>query len=389
MTKKPVIKKLGCEFHANKTCLKQETTFFHQFLKNNQMKKHITLLIVIMYINSAVYANPNDTLSLEKKLSILNDRAFMFFPSMAKILPSPANKNNITNIEVAHEDAKLIFHFEELFMIGDSNLYTQVLNGDKKIFPVQGYSNLLFYTLNSSSYDFKRKLVPNKDGLISILSSPQRYLKELDNILLNMLLVKTHDNTLFMVEVFTNEKGFIIKDQLIELSEKVFQTLLNGTRTNNRNARVEYYEDNLLNTNKFLRFDLPANYFITVKDNGERFTIHKYTNFADSSWCTFSIYVVSPGVYDYGEDKDLYGIKHEYGVRVKGKFLKSKVDWITYSSETKKAFIKKENFDPNDIGIEGPYIHIFMATDSASSMKEMTEILESKKLKRKPLRKKG
>lgn len=341
----------------------------------------------MLITNSCALGQLIDTFKLDNKLSILNDRAYMFFPSTAKIEKSPVDINWMTNILLEYEEIKLTFHFEELFMIGDSNLYTQVLHGEKKIFPEKGYTNLLFYTLNSSNYDFKRKLLPNKEGLISILSTPQRYRTGDDQILINTLLVKTKDNSIFLAEVYVNQNGFKIKDQLTGLSEKVFQTLTNGMRTNNRNARVEYYKDKIFETNKYFTFSLPKDYVITTMDYGEKFEIHKYTNFIDSNWSSFSIYPVNPltGIYDYGEELDLYGLNSlkDSMVRKEGRFLRVKVDWITYNSNSNKAFLKFENIDPNDIGIDGPYVHVFIATNSASSMEELTEILENIKLKRK------
>lgn len=348
------------------------------------MKKIAALFFAICMFYTISLAKWSDTFKLDKQLSVLNNKATLSFPSIAKIKHSTNDVNLLTNIMLEFEDIKLTFHFVELFMLGDSNLLKQILKEEKQLFPAKGYTNLLFYTLNSSSYNFKRKILHHSDELLSVLSTPQLYRTGLENILINMMLVKTADNSIFLTEVYVNKIGFKIKDSLTVFSENILQTLQNGTRKNDRSKRVVYFKDEILDTKKYFRFKLPENYTVTVADNGERFTIHKYTNFVDSNWVTFSIYPVYPPMYEYGEEPDMYGFDNtDNRIRVKGKFLKIKVDWITYSNEKKKAFLKEENIDPNDIGLKGPYIHVFMATNSASNMKEMTKILESIKLKRK------
>lgn len=205
-----------------------------------------------------------DTIKLDNKQSVLNDRAFFTFPTYADnikrsvdIMSADPNANVETRIVLDIGEMRLVFFAEELYMLGDNNLYDYASKENEK-------KNII------------TKILTDKDSLRSILSTPTTFDSTKTAILLNSLLVQTQDSTIFRISAYINPDGYKLKSQFQALSEKVFSTLTKGTRITKRNERQESFS--ILGGSKSFVFKIPYNYCVTTDDqyDFQVWNFHKY-----------------------------------------------------------------------------------------------------------------
>jgi hypothetical protein len=122
-----------------------------------------------------------DTIKIDSKLSVLNDRAFFKFPTNATnikrgvdIMSADPNANEETRIVLDIGDMRLVFFAQELFAFGDKELLTTISNQNVKD-------------------ERTTKILADKDSLQSILSTPIKFDTTRNAILVNSLVVRTQD----------------------------------------------------------------------------------------------------------------------------------------------------------------------------------------------------
>ncbi len=284
----------------------------------------------------------------------------MLFPTKSKILETHEDKNWQTTIVVEFGKNRLKFFAIELFRIGNDSLFSQVSREA------------------NSKFSFKRKILTKSDKFLSIISTPTIFGSNIEELLINQLIVKTEDNTIFKVEAFIDLDGYQNKDQYIELTEKVFNSLIMGKRINNKKARVEYHQ--VFWTKKYFKFKLPENYFVTTDDHFMEFMVHKYYNYNDSNWSVIS--VATPNLPRY-ECAD-WGFDTRNAIETKGNFIGKKITWYFYEDKLEKKYYKEsqENFEKID-KIDDTVVEIVIFSNNSKDINELTKIVERIKLKRK------
>lgn len=303
-------------------------------------------------------------IKLDNKLSVLNDKAFFNFPTTAKnmarstdIMSADHNINQETRIVLDIENMRLVFFAQELYLLGGNNLFDEV-------------------SKQKSAMNFERKILTNQDELLSILSTPTIFDSTKNAILVNSLLVKTQDNSIFRIDAYINPDSYKLKDNFVKLTEQVFKTLTNGTRKNNVSARVETL--NIFGTKKDFKFTVPENYCITIdqKYDFQVFKFHKYSNFGDTNWVSLTIYTGNHPSYFYGD----YGFKEDSSKKITGKFLDKKVEWFSFFNPNEQVYLKEQKI-PSDKIENGLIVHIAMTSNREISIDELTEIVESIQVK--------
>jgi hypothetical protein len=188
-------------------------------------------------------------------------------------------------------------------------------------------------------------------------------------------MVETQDNSIFRIDAYVNPDGFKLKDQYIKLTEQVFQTILNGSRTNIRKARKETLK--IFGTEKKFEFDLPDNYCITIDQqyDFQVFKFHKYTNYGDSNWVDLVIYTGDHPSYFYNE----YGFKKDMAIITEGRFLNSQVQWLFFKNESNGIYLKEQQV-PSDNIRTGLIVHIAMVGNNNIAIDELAKIVEGIKL---------
>ena len=325
------------------------------------MNKITTTFFILLITICTSYGQSFDKIKLDNKQSILNDRAFFNFPTEAKnesratnIMSADHNINVETRIVLDINNMHLVFFAQELFALGSEDLLAEVSkNKDDKL-------------------GLKTQALTDKDHLLSILSTPTIFDSTANAILVNSLLVKTEDNTLFRISAYINPEAFKLKDNFIELTKQVFQTLSKGTRTNDRKAREESL--GIFGTKKNFKFILPKNYSITVdqKYDFQVFKFQKYQNLSETNWIQLIIYV---GHHPSDIYKD-YGLSKSDGKKSKGKFLGKDLKWNLFDINKAGFFDKEQKISCDNIE-EGLIVHIAMLSNQQNLLNELTEIVES------------
>jgi len=121
----------------------------------------------------------SDTIRFDNKLSILNDRAFMHFSTKQTTRESNVDRNWQTSIVYESGKNRLRFFAIELFRIGNDSLFSEISNEA------------------NSKFSFKKKILKNSNELLSIIPTPTIFDSSYTDILINQLIVKTEDNTIF------------------------------------------------------------------------------------------------------------------------------------------------------------------------------------------------
>ncbi|MCW3084793.1 MAG: hypothetical protein JWP12_2159 [Bacteroidetes bacterium] len=332
------------------------------------MKKHkqlfFTFSLLLLVCIQTVYGQNLKELKLDNKLSVLNDKAFFNFPAAAvnsaraaDIMSADYNKNLETRIVLDEDKMKLVFFAQELFLIGDKNLFDDVSKEESKL-------------------NFQKKLLSDKDQLLSILCTPTVFDTAADAILINRLIVKTQDNTVFQIDAYINPEGFKLKNDFTDLSKRVFETLSKGTRIIDKSAREE--SQKILGTKKDFKFSLPENYFITVdqKYDFQVFHVHKYRAYNDTGFVSITIYVGNHPSYFYKE----YDIDINTAKKVTGKFLNENVDWLNFYYAEENLYIREQQI-PKDNLEKGLILHVAMLSNIETSIADLSKIVEAIKVK--------
>lgn len=331
------------------------------------IKTSALLLIAFLITSCPIFSQVkglSDSTRLEKRLSVLNKKVFFNFPAAAIISPRVAdimaadpNENRETRIITDWGNMKLVFFAQELYKLSGKTLFQDI---SKEVEP---------------DFDFQRKILTDKDSLISVLSTPGLFDSSANGILVNSLLVKTQDNTVCRIDAYINPAAYSRKDDFIRLTENIFKTISKGTRTTNLDPREESYAI-AGGINKFL-FKIPKNYFVTVDEKYD-FSVFKLTNYRDLTDKTFSSITIYTGFHPSWFHKE-YGFTDSAAVKTKGRFLQNNVDWL-YFADNPNSFYLKEQMIPSDNIEKGLILHIAILSNKKDIMEELAKIIEDIKV---------
>jgi len=334
------------------------------------MIKRAILFVFIATLTIQVMGQGSiSAVQLNKKMSVLNGRAYFNVPSTSYSMQraasglSPApNPNEETRVIYDTGKMRIVFFVQELYLLGDKNLLTEVKND------------------NAYKKNFISKEFIATDSLYAVLSSPVKYDSLQSAIMINSLLVQTADGTLFRVDAYVDSAAFTQKVQFKALSEKVFATLNNGPRRNVYKARMEEYT--LTDSSLLLRFRLPDHYYITIDRlyDFEFFKIHKFRNFRDTTWANISINVGGQQSYMYMN----YGLyKQDATIDSSGILFGKPVEWMVYKDNWHGIYLKEQLIDENNRIAPNLTVHVSMVTNKEAKLPELTQLVEAIELRRK------
>lgn len=330
------------------------------FKNDNKMRQLLTILLTTFIASTTLQGQTLENIKLDNKQSILNDKAFFYFPTEAKnekrgvdIMSADPNENEETRIVFDNGDMRLVFFAQELFALADNDLFLSVSKQNE----------------NAQS---QTKILTDKDSLLSILSTPTKFDSTKNAILVNSLVVKTPDNTLFRISAYINPSAYKLKDQYQKLSENVFSTLTKGTRKVNRSARQEKRE--IFGTKKSLTFNLPENYYVTNDQqyDFQVFKFHRYQPFTDTTWIQLIIYNGNHPSMVYRD----YGFSENDGQKTEGKFLDKNIDWLFFDINQQGFYDKEQKITCNNVE-KGLIFHIAMLSNKKGLIDDLTKIVET------------
>lgn len=324
------------------------------------MKQFLTILLTAFIASTTLHSQTLENIKLDNKQSVLNDKAFFYFPTEAKnekrgvnIMSADPNENEETRIVFDNGDMRLVFFAQELFALGDNDLFQTISKQNEKA-------------------QTKTKILTDNDSLLSILSTPTKFDSTKNAILINSLIVKTQDNTLFRISAYINQSSYKLIDQYQTLTENIFSTLTNGTRKSNRSARKDKHE--IYRTKKSLTFNLPDNYCVTVDQqyDFQVFKIHRYQTYTDTTWIQLIIYNGNHPSMVYMD----YGFSKNDGQKTKGKFLDKNIDWLFFDINQQGFYVKEQKVTCNNVE-KGLIFHIAMLSNKKELLDDLTKIVET------------
>jgi len=317
------------------------------------VKKILTNKLVFMCLISAniVFSQDLKKIPLNNKLQVLNGKAFFIFPHQAKneargtsIMAAPKNMETETRIICDFKEKRVVFFAQELFKIGTHSLFEEVSKGNNEILT------------------YSRKILTNKDSIYSILSTPINPKEGESGMLVNKLIVKVQDGTLFEIMAYISPQAYPEKEKYMEFTENVFKTLSKGNRTINLKPRTENIS---LEMNHQYNIHLPANYSYTV-DLTHDFKVTNFYKYTDYNTKSSEITFYS------GSYPSSFARKYKKpGIPTKGFFLKQEIEWYLYENDQsilKEVIISYE--DNTDL-------HIAITTEDKTNLEELTKIVES------------
>ena len=327
--------------------------------------KHL-LASVIFAVNISYAQTPTiANLKLDNKQSILNNKAYFLFPEKAinssrqtDIMAADPNINRETRIMMDIDKMRLVFFARELFVSSDDNLLSAVSKGN--------------------GHDFKSKVLSRSDSLLSVLTTPVTFDTTKNAILINSLMVKTQDNSVFQINAYINTEAFKYWQDYQILSEKVFSTLSKGTRRLDYKARTETFP--IFGTNKSFRIQLPDGFIVTKDQKYDFEVLHfqKIKNIADTNWVNMTMYMGHHPSYFYGE----YDLDPGKADKVSSRFLNNDIDWMFFKNPGKQFYLKEQKIPADNIS-KDLIIHIAMMANQQSTIADLTRLVEGIKLSEK------
>lgn len=297
------------------------------------------------------------SLALDNRQSILNDKAFFNFPTKAAnsaratdIMAADPNTNRETRIVMDIDQMRLVFFAQELFVSANNDLLPAIAKED--------------------GTNFKSRLLINKDSMIAVLTKALTFDTTQPAILVNSLMVKTADNSVFRISAYINPPAFGHLKEFQQLSEKVFSSLSKGTRRLNFKARTETFP--ILDSRKSFSIPLPDGYVVTrdKKYDFEVLIFRKIKDISDTSWSSLTIYTGFHPSFFHSE----YGFDAAKATTVKGVFLKTEVEWLFFKDAGKQFYLKEQKIPSGNIQ-EGLVIHIAMLGSSPAVVDELTALI--------------
>lgn len=325
-------------------------------------RKLLLLSILLSLAGQRSGAQSLGNLPLTNRQSILNDRAFLFFPANAvnsarstDIMAADPDTNGETRIVLDTGKMRLVFFAEELYRFGDKNLLPLLSqqNGDR----------------------FSTRRLAAKEPLLAVVSTPLVFDTAREAILVNSLVVKTPDDALLRINAYVNKDGYAQKSEFQALTENVFATLANGTRQLNVKAHTELHS--VMQSKSRLAIPLPQN-FVVTKDKKYDFEVLKIQNMkplSDTVWLNLTVYAGFHPSYFHAE----YGLSEKEAVKQQGVFLNKAVAWLNFKNE-RDGFYLKEQIIPADEIEKGLVLHVAMLSSNKAGIAALTKLIGEMRL---------
>jgi hypothetical protein len=318
-----------------------------------------SLLTLLLAVNGLIsFAQEIANSKLDNKQSILNGRAFANFPTAAinsarptDIMSADHNINLETRIMLDIQKARLVFFAQELYALGDKKSITQ------------------FTAEENKKSGAKTTVVADNGSIFSILSTPVAFDSTKEAILINTLLVRTADNSVFRISAYINPAAYGQRAEFIKLTARVFETMTAGSRQNNRAAHTETLA--IATTKKKFKIALPANYTVTTDQSYDFqvFVFHHFRNIGDEQRENLTIYAGNHPSYFFRN----FRFERDEAQLIKGVFLGKPVNWLHFANSEKNIYIKEQQV-PSDNIAPGLIIHVGMLGSSEAVLTELTKV---------------
>lgn len=322
-------------------------------------------MLVFTIVISPAQKSPISLSPLTNKQSILDGRAFLLFPDNAKIelQQKPGHfplmdHAALTMINVDVQGMRMMFVAQELFAYAGGDFLTAAKKAEIRYFR---HSN------------FKSLLLVNKDAMAAVLSTPLNMDATKPGVLIQDLLVRTGDQSVFRISVYMEGPFDQQKEQVLQLSENIFKTLVPGNRRLNNTKRTERWP--IYNSKKEFLIALPKDYIITrtTKQEFEMLEFHRISELNDTSRASILIYTRRDPAYLYQN----WDLNESEAIKTPGIFSGEPVEWLNFKREFPRLYLREQHIKIKKADGENLLVHIAMIYDQPEIPKEFMHIIEA------------
>lgn len=325
------------------------------------------LLCMLLFTGMIIPAQkkPVGPFPLTNKQSILDGRAFLRFPDNAKIELQEKrghfplmDQTALTMINLDVQGMRMMFVAQELFAYAGGDFLAAAKKAETRYFR---HSN------------FKSLLLVNRDAMAAVLSTPLNMDATKPGVMIQDLLVRTGDQSVFRISVYMEGPFDQQKEQVLQLSENIFKTLVPGNRGLNNTERTERWP--IYNSKKKLMITLPKDYIITrtTKQEFEMLELHRISELNDTSRASILIYTRRDPAYLYQN----WDLSESEAVKTPGTFSGEPVEWLNFKREFPRLYLREQHLQIKKADGENLLVHIAMIYDQPEIPKEFMHIIEA------------
>ena len=322
-------------------------------------------MLLLTGVISPAQKNPISTYPLTNKQSILDGRAFLRFPDKAKIELQQRtghfplmDHTALTMINVDIQGMRMMFVAQELFAYASGDFLAAAEKAETRFF---------------RHPHFKSLLLVNKDAMTAVLSTPLAMDATKPGVLIQDLLVRAGDQSVFRISVYMEGPFDQQKEQVLQLSENIFKTLTPGNRRLNNTKRTERWP--IYNSKKELMITLPKDYVITrtTKQEFEMLEFHRISELNDTSRASILIYTRRDPAYLYQN----WDLSESEAVKTPGTFSGEPVEWLNFKREFPRLYLREQHIQIKKADGENLLVHVAMIYDQPEIPKEFMDIIEA------------
>ena len=325
--------------------------------------KHGWLVNILFLVSSNSQAQKISEIRTDNRISILDNKAWFRFPSSTKIITKdattfsalPGNASE-TKLVSTIDNKQLTFSARELFLTcSGKDFFTTVTKDDQD--------------------EFVSKVLVDRDSIIAVYSTPLQFDTTESSIMINNLLVRMPDGTVFGMAAYVNKDGYDNRKVFQLLAEKTFASIEKGDRRVITTTHNEIYP--IKGTTRHFSIEVPYGYAMSheTKDDLAILHIQKIKDIADTSIQELTITTGADPAYTYSE----YEFSEDNAKKVKVKFLETNDDWLYFGDDMRSFYLKEQKI-PLDKIQKDMIIHISMEATSQSGLEELEKIVQKIRL---------
>jgi len=305
-------------------------------------------------------------ISLNQKISILNDRMFLSCPDSAFVMTRAGGETSAqTNLE---KETRIYFDNENLRMV----IYAQEM---------YCYTVLDLFSYLEKEYSMDRnynqlpgavQIISEDSSRIAISATPCRFDQQSNTFLLNTLWVQNSDSMLVKMDVYLNALAMPYWEDYLYLTERIFRSIEFGTKSINLEPREE--TKRIFKTDYSLVFNIPEKYILQIEEGYDFMVINilPVKRVDEGSNCKAIIYLGKNPVWFYNS----YGFTQGENSIVNGAFLGNRMRGFYFKKPNQKKYLLEYQGEANKIG-KGLMFHIILIGDSQEAIDNLKEITES------------
>ncbi|QIX60416.1 hypothetical protein HER32_04115 [Hymenobacter sp. BT18] len=319
------------------------------------------LRLLVGGLTAALLCVANDALAqsatpaLPNRLPLLGGRVYLNFPASAvssarpvDIMSAKPDEQLETRVVLDFDKSRVVFFAQELFRLADNRFTEEAAR------------------FKSEPFTATPHVVRTTDSLTAVVSLAARPDTSESAILLQRLLVRTLDNTVFEVDAYVNPAGFQRRTEFDALATAVFNTIRPGRRLLNLRARTETHDE--------LVFQLPDNYYVSRR--------HSYDFYVYNIWPLTPLLSTTENrilVYLGDHPSPMYRderLDPADAPLTDGRFLGKPLRWMNFSQPQQQLYWR-EQVVPDALSKQRLGAHVVISSNSPDQLNGLTKVAEA------------